>query len=311
MQVFDQQIKAFEESLRALNRSKSTIEIYKQAVKKLTLWMIEQNLYEIRELTRERIIAFQRDYHTQAQEKGYSVETVHTHLRGMKRFLEYLEKTHQLLASPSEAIEMPPLYRHRTIQDTLTELEMRQMIECWQTDSWKGLRNRALLELIYSTGLRLSEIKNLDLEDIDEKSGYVRVRGGKGAKDRVQPLGRKACRAVSEYLKKARPYLLRGRDERALFLSYISGQRLEKWRIAATIKESAQRTKIPKAVSTHTLRRTFATHLLRNDAHPYYVKELLGHSGMETIGRYIKVAGLDLKKEHQRTHPRERAKEGE
>lgn len=304
MQIFDQQIQNFKEYLKALNRSSRTLDIYTQGVKKLTTWMVEQGLYEVREITPERIISFQEHYHTQSIQKSYSVETVHTHLRGIKRFLEYLEKTHQLLASPSEAIEMPRLYRHRTVKEILKESEMRKMIECWNSSNWKDLRNRALLELMYSTGLRLSEVAKLDLEDVDEKSGYVRVRAGKGGKDRVQPLGRKACEAIRSYLKKARPYLLRGKDERALFLSYIYGQRLEKWRIDRTLKESGKLAGLTKVPNAHMIRRSFATHLLRNDAHPYYVKELLGHSSMRTTGRYIKVAGVDLKRIHQKTHPR-------
>lgn len=269
--------------------------------------MTSQNLFELRELTEARIKAFQDHFNQQTQIKKYSPETIGTYFRGIKRFLEYLEKTHQILMNPSDALEMPRhMWRYRTIKETLTEKEIQKMIECWDETSWKGIRARAILELLYSTGLRMFELVNLNLDDVDERTGYVRVRGGKGAKDRIQPLGRTACQILKKYLKEARPKLVHDPKERAFFLDYARGKRLQRWRMDDILKESAQKAKITKKPSAHMIRRSFATHLLRNDAHPYYVKELLGHSSLRTTGKYIKVAGIDLKKAHSKYHPREK-----
>lgn len=301
----EEALSGFEANLKELNRSEQTIKTYVTAATKLCTWMKAQQLTQAKELTPKVIGNFQGTYSEEAEKLSYSPETIHTHLRGIKRFLEYLEKTHQLLIGPSDTIQMPKLWRHRTVKEILTPEEIKKMIECWDRSNRYGARSRALLELLYSTGLRRGELIHLDIDDIDLKGGYLRVRLGKGGKDRIQPLGRRACKEIKHYTEKARLELLKDAQERALFLDR-TGQRLDGWRIYQTLQESAKRTGLTKKPSIHMIRRTFATHLLRNDAHPVYVKEMLGHSSLTTLDRYIKLSGIDLKKEHTRTHPREK-----
>ncbi|MBI3265943.1 MAG: tyrosine-type recombinase/integrase [Chlamydiae bacterium] len=301
---FEEALLGFEKRLRELNRSQATLKTYLRPIRYFTDWLILKGIEHPGQITPERLKEYQKDFDERSKEKEYSPETRQHYLRGIKRFLEHLEKTHQLLINPSESLLIPRLVKHRIVKEILTEEEITRMIEGWDR-SILGLRNRAIMELMYSTGVRLSELVGLDMEDIDIEGGFIRIQGGKGAKDRIQPLGRKATHPLRDYLKNARQELIQEKDESALFIS-SHHRRISHCRINQIVREMAQRLALAKPVSAHTFRRTFATHLLRNNAHPYYVKELLGHSDLGSLERYLKIAGKDLKKEHTRTHPREK-----
>jgi integrase/recombinase XerD len=168
-----------------------------------------------------------------------------------------------------------------------------------------GQRNRALLETLYGTGIRLSECVRLDLTDADLGEGTLLVRCGKGRKDRLLPVPERAARALDDYLRESRPLLARRTSEQALFISR-GGGRLKPISVQFVVWWHAKRAGIRARVSPHMLRHACATHLLRGGADVRHIQELLGHERLETTEVYTRVEIADLKEALARAHPRER-----
>jgi len=168
------------------------------------------------------------------------------------------------------------------------------------------LRDRAVLEVLYSTGLRRQELVDLALPDVDLDGGVLRVECGKGAKGRVVPLGRAACEWVRRYLHSARPALVgRREDGGALFVSKL-GRRLNGNSIREIVSRWAKAAGVEKEVTPHTFRRSCATGMIRNRANPAHVKDLLGHEDFGSLAAYVRLEIADLKEAHRKFHPRER-----
>jgi integrase/recombinase XerD len=173
-----------------------------------------------------------------------------------------------------------------------------------------GLRDRAILEVLYSTGIRNAELRALQLYDLDLDRGLLRINEGKNAKDRVVPLGRAACNYLREYLTEARPRLLKARGaeattEQLVFLSR-TGRPLWTLGVIYPIRKHARRAGIEKTITPHTLRHTFATHMLQGRADIRHIQAMLGHASVATTQIYTRVEVTDLKAVHRRCHPRER-----
>jgi integrase/recombinase XerD len=184
---------------------------------------------------------------------------------------------------------------------------MATLIEALDRDTTTGLRDRALFELLYSTGLRCAEVTALDLADVDLTDGVVFVRKGKGAKQRLVPSGAAAVEAVKQYLIFARPLLLAHPHVQALFVighSRGKGTRLGKGGIRCAIERAARAANITRRVTPHTFGHSFATHLLRAGADLRHVQELLGHSRIDATERYTHLDVDDLAVAHARSHPR-------
>jgi len=169
-----------------------------------------------------------------------------------------------------------------------------------------GLRDRAILETLYSTGLRRAELCNLDCYDVDVVKGLVMVRQGKGRRDRIVPIGRRAIEAVRVYTKEIRTFLVRNRKEPALFLAISTGCRLKLKTLNSVVGKHAERAGIAQHVMPITLRHTCATHLLQGGADVRDVQAILGHVCIETTQIYTRVTTEDLVAVHQRSHPRDR-----
>ena len=193
----------------------------------------------------------------------------------------------------------------RLPRSILTRKEMSKLLMAPDTHSLMGYRDRAMLEVFYSTGLRNSELGALKVEDVDTEEGFVRVNLGKGGKDRVVPLGKIACRYVENYIHSIRPHLVRGGDNRCLFLS-LQGHQMARAVIASIVRRYARKAKLGKTVTPHSLRHTCATQMMRNKANLRHIQELLGHACLTTTQVYTSVTIADLKEAHQKYHPRER-----
>jgi integrase/recombinase XerD len=190
-------------------------------------------------------------------------------------------------------------------QSALTHGQTRRLLAKVRTGTPEGYRNRAMLELLYSSGLRAAELLGLDLGDVDFDHATALVTG-KGAKQRVVPIGRTALRCLETYLKAVRPFLVRDPQERAVFLDR-QGRRLCYSAFAQIVRACADRAAPDNVhVTAHTFRRSCATELLRGGANMYHVKELLGHESLNTLKYYAKLTITDLKKTHEKCHPRER-----
>jgi integrase/recombinase XerD len=182
---------------------------------------------------------------------------------------------------------------------------MKKLLKIPDTGTKEGYRDRAILEIFYSTGIRRGELLNLKKEDIDYEGGYLRVNQGKGSKDRVVPLGRIACKYAENYIKGIRPWFVNSREIPELFVGK-KGYKLSNSGLGEIIKKYAVKSEIPKPISPHTFRRTCATEMIKNNANLMHVKEMLGHSSTEATQIYCNLSITDLKKAHAKYHPREK-----
>lgn len=231
-----------------------------------------------------------------------AVSTQALYLSTVRCFFRDLEAQHLLLQDPARGVPLP---KHRRLPRPLSERDARQLMTAPDPMSAQGRRDRALLELLYGTGLRLSECVHLDLQDLDLVSGTLLVRDGKGRKDRYVPLSGEALKAVDLYLRESRPLLERpGRAHQgALFLSKY-GERLGGLSVRKLVRDYGKA--VGTKASTHRLRHSYATHLLEGGADIRQIQELLGHKRIATTTLYTKVDMRGLSTMIQRCHPRER-----
>ncbi len=222
-------------------------------------------------------------------------------LSTVKTFFAWLARNDLVLLDSFEKVEIPK--RQRTLPAYLTQAEVRALLESTPTQDPADLRDRAVLETLYSSGLRVGELAKLNLTDVDLSRGLVLVRQGKGKKDRVVPLGRIAATLITRYIGTAR--VPAPSHARALFLNDF-GQRLSQDAIRKGILAPAlQRAAIAKHVTPHVLRHSCAVHLLENGASVRYLQTLLGHAKLATTQRYLVVVPTELKRVHRASHPAE------
>ena len=186
----------------------------------------------------------------------------------------------------------------------LTHAQARKLLDAIPTDTAEGYRNRTMLEMLYSSGIRAAELLGLNLDDVD-LGNRTAVVMGKGRKERMVPFGETTAKLLESYLKAVRPHLLRGARERALFLDG-AGQRLPYHTLRRIVHACAEASGTEVNVTPHTFRRSCTTELLRSNANMYHVKELLGHESLDTLKHYAKLTITDLKRTHKRCHPREK-----
>lgn len=234
------------------------------------------------------------------KQRGLSLSSIARHLATVKVFLRFLFNEQVLTKDISSLIESPK--RWRTIPGTLRYTEVDRLLAAPDLHNEFYLRDRALLELLYATGMRVSEVADLTLKGINLKLGYVRCIG-KGRKERIVPVGREALEAVSRYLDILRPRLLGDGVTEALFLSR-TGRPLDRTNIWRLVRKFAVAAGIESDVSPHTLRHCFATHLLGGGADLRVVQELLGHADVTTTQVYTHVDETHLKTIHSKFHPR-------
>jgi integrase/recombinase XerD len=299
--------KSFTEHLKVLKRSRSTITCYTESLATFFAFLGQEKVLDLREVMKETLSRYREYLGRQRTRKGkpYSIHTVHLKLKAVKRFFEYLEKSDMILMNPTSGMVFPKLSK-KLPKNILTEKEAKKLLRAPNTSTRKGIRDRAILETFYSTGLRLEELHNLTIYDVDTTSGFLRVKKGKGAKDRVLPLGSLASKFIREYIKHARPHYTRKNPlERSLFVG-VCGRRMNKIIIERMVRDYAKKARVRKRVTPHTLRHSFATHMIARDADIVYVQRLLGHSDARVTQRYTKVTPKDAKRTHRKHHPREK-----
>lgn len=282
--------------------SPRTLDAYRRDLAAYALHLDAARVAEVEDVRREQVAGFL----AAERKRGRSPATVGRRLaalRGLHRFA-----VAEGLAPEDPTREIAGPRNLRRLPGALTVPEMERLLAAPKDDGPLGLRDRALLELGYASGTRVSELTGLDLRDLEDEPGMIRVRG-KGGVERWVPVGRYARRAVRTWIRKGRPKLLREPREPALFLN-ARGRRLSRtgfWRI---LRGHALAAGISRPVSPHTLRHSFATHLLEGGADLRVVQELLGHADLATTQIYTKVDRTYLTEVHRSFHPRERAKAG-
>lgn len=286
--------------LRLRNYSPKTIDNYGDQLKRFGEWLSEALAADLRRVTRADIDLYQRYVQTEA----ISVETRALRLRAVKRLFDYLTATGHLLLHPAEHI-VEIRRKDRLPKAVLSVKQMHQLLAAPDTTTPLGIRDRALLEVLYSTGVRVGELEQVFLLDVDCASQTLHIRHGKGDTERVVPLGQTAAQWVKRYLDDVRPALTRQRAyERAMFV-VRTGRPLMQTQIRGILRVYQRRCHLRKAVTPHALRHACATHLLQAGADIRLIQELLGHVRLNSTAIYTRVTPIDLKAVHVRFHPRE------
>ncbi len=240
------------------------------------------------------------EYLADRKRGGLSAASIKLIVVALKIFFRFLLGKGDVERDPTEAVALPRIERY--LPETLNELQVEQLIESIDTKTTLGLRDRAMVELLYASGLRISELSNARLENFDSEERILRVTG-KGNKTRLVPVGRKAAEAVAAYLSTERPKLVKRRSGTQIFLSE-RGAKLTTVRIWQIVKKYASRSGLEKNIYPHLLRHSFATHLLGNGADLRIIQEMLGHADISTTQVYTHVDQQRLKAVHHRFHPR-------
>jgi len=240
------------------------------------------------------------EYLAERKQAGLSASSIKLIVVALKIFFRFLAGKGMVERDPAEALALPRIERY--LPETLNELQVEQFLEKIDTKAVHGLRDRAMIELLYASGLRISELANARLENFNFEERIVRVTG-KGNKTRLVPVGQKACEALAAYLSSERPKFVKRRSGSEIFLSE-RGTKLTTVRIWQIVKKHAQRAGLEKNAYPHLLRHSFATHLLGNGADLRIIQEMLGHADISTTQVYTHVDQQRLKAVHRRFHPR-------
>ncbi len=244
-----------------------------------------------------------RAYLAHLNEKGYSKATIARKLATLRSFYKFLVKTNRCSSNPMTAIRTPK--QDKKLPRFLEYEEVKRLLETPPTDSWLGSRDRAILETLYSTGIRVSELVALNMDDIDFLSEVIHVRG-KGKKERVAPISSSALQAIQHYMeyRNKRAQNNSHFDARVLFVNK-HGQRLSTRSVRRKMDKYLKMAGLDPAISPHTLRHSFATHMLNNGADLRSVQELLGHQSLSTTQVYTHLTTRKLKEVYEDAHPRE------
>lgn len=259
-------------------------------------WLAARHIDSWNRVDRRHVL----DYLLDQREAGLKTTSLARRLAAVKSFFRYLTQEGLLAADPTGAMDGPKLWK--TLPDTLSPAEVNRLLAQPPVDRPVGLRDRALLEVLYGSGLRVSEAVGLALDDVRFDERYLRCLG-KGGKERFVPFGRETEAWIRRYLAEARPRFDRAGTSRTLFLSRRGGplDRRSVWRM---IRTRARDAGLPRPVHPHTLRHSFATHLLAGEAPIRVIQEMLGHADIATTQIYTHVDSGRLRGVHQKFHPR-------
>jgi integrase/recombinase XerD len=276
--------------------SNNTILSYRRDLDKFIRFLTQRGIKALDSVSKDDLVAFLWSQ----REKGLRENSIARCLCAIKSFFRFLIQEGRTTNNPGQFFQSAKLWKH--LPQVLTVDEVKALLTKPDMRSWKGIRDRAILELLYATGMRVSEISDMRLEDLNLELEFVRPMG-KGRKERIVPLGNKAKSAVKTYLEKVRPKLSKSASVPFLFLSRrrrkISRQGI--WKI---IKSYVAGLGIEKKVTPHTLRHSFATHLLERGADLRLIQEMLGHSDISTTQIYTHLDTERLKAVHRKYHPR-------
>lgn len=291
------------ESLRVRNYSPATIASREHHLREFIRWAEERGLARPAEVTKPTLERYQRFLYHYRKKDGQplSFRSQHGCLVPVRAFFKWLCRQNHLLANPAADLELPRAEK-RLPRHVLTAAEAEHVLGLPDVAQSLGLRDRAILEALYSTGMRRMELIGLKLYDLDQERGTIFIRQGKGKKDRMVPMGERAFAWVRRYLEEARPSLALTPDDGLVFLTNV-GLAFEPNRLTQLVRDYVDKAGSGKTGACHLFRHTCATLMLENGADIRFIQQLLGHEKLETTQIYAQVSIRMLKEVHARTHP--------
>jgi integrase/recombinase XerD len=296
----------FGDYLKAKGYAPLTRRAYRWALPHFFAYLETKGVTEIVKIKREHLFAWHSKLINARKRDGAPLHagSIGVRLAAVKTFFAFLTDTDRLLTNPASCLKLPKVPREIK-REPLTEAEMTAFLKAIPTATIKGYRDRTLAEVLYATGIRVSELMALGLGDVHLQEKILVVRKGKGGKGRIVPLSAWAVSYLKGYLKTIRPKLQTDQSGQLLFLN-LRGRALDEDTLCDLLKDYAKRAGIEKPVTPHVFRHTFATHLLKHGADLRAIQEMMGHEQVTTTQVYTRVEISDLKAVLQKCHPRER-----
>ena len=277
------------------HKSMNTVESYKRDVTQYITYLNESGIQDATLATKTTVLS----YLLALQKKGKATSTVSRTLASLRSFYLFMMQNGRVSSNPTSNLEAPHV--EKKAPQILAGDEVERLLEQPDTSDNKGVRDKAMLELLYATGIRVSELINLDITDINISMSFIRCRGGK--KERIIPMGNKAKEALENYIKNARVYMLKNKNETALFVN-CNGMRLSRQGFWKLIKHYRSAAGIQAEITPHTLRHSFAAHLLENGADLHSIQEMMGHADISSTQVYSRMMNSKLKDLYAKAHPR-------
>ena len=272
----------------------NTLQSYKRDILQYQEYLTDNNINYLK--VNSNMI---NEYFDYLREEGRKTSTISRNLASIRAFYQFLIRTKKMKKDPTNGVQSPKV--EKKVPNILTSKEVELLLDQPKNIDLKGIRDKAMLEFAYATGMRVTEIISLDITDVNFKENYVMCKASH--KKRTIPIGNMCAKALNEYVKSSRPYLIKDESVKALFVN-INGKRLTRqgfWKIVKYYKEQAN---ITKEITPHVLRHSFATHLLQNGADLKAIQSMLGHSDISSTQVYMQFQNENLKDIYKKAHPR-------
>ena len=276
--------------------SRNTLDSYRRDLNNFFLFLDREKVSSPADVNRDLVTR----YLLSLKEAGRAASTISRNVASIRSFFNFLVQEDLIEDNPAQLVKAPRI--EKKLPRVLTTEEVDRLLQQPRDDGQAGLRDKAMLELLYASGIRVSELVSLNVTDFSPEVGYLRCRG-KGMKERIVPVGSVAVKCVNEYLHNSRQKMLKRKEEKALFLNH-HGRRLPRQGLWKILKKYARQSELNGEVTPHTLRHSFATHLLENGADLRSVQEMLGHSDISTTQIYTQIAQRKIREVYDKTHPR-------
>lgn len=276
--------------------AKNTLDSYRRDLNKFSVYLRRTGVTSFQGVQRLLIMSFMEDLHSQRR----AAATISRNLAAIRSFFNFLVAENLVKTNPAAELDTPKIPKR--LPNVMTVSQVATLMDQPSLKTPPGLRDKAMLELLYATGIRVSELVDLNLRDVNLEMGFLRCLG-KGSKERIIPMGRTAVAAIDNYLQRGRPKLVGKKEEKAVFLN-VHGGRLTRQGFWKLLKKYVRQAGFEGDITPHTLRHSFATHLLENGADLRAVQEMLGHSDISTTQIYTQVTAIHLREVYQQAHPR-------
>ena len=274
---------------------KNTLNSYARDLNQFQAWLLDTGITDLKKVNRDTV----SEYLHHMGDQGKSPATITRSAASIRSFYNYMMQAGRVKANPAKAVTTAKV--ERKCPEILTNREVELFLEQPKCEDEKGVRDHAMLELLYATGIRVSELIDLNVEDVNLPVGFIHCTGH--SKERIIPLYPTAVKALREYMTSIRPRIVADETQRALFVN-MNGARMTRQGFWKIIKHYQAKAEISKDVTPHTLRHSFAVHLLENGADLRSIQEMLGHADISSTQIYTHVIQKQLKDVYQKAHPR-------